>query len=149
MLIAHLPSGYVLGRLMPRQGAAVMGAALIGAMLPDLDMIWFHFVDAGKWHHHVYWPHLPWVWAVAALVAFHFLPGEGIWCRVWPSLRQSSYIWRWTRSREVSPGPRLSIPLCMLLSPYQHATVTGSFRSYFTGPSFLRLRSGFGRQHCS
>lgn len=77
MLIAHLPSGYVLGRLMPRQGAAVMGAALIGAMLPDLDMIWFHFVDAGKWHHHVYWPHLPWVWAVAALVAFPLLAWRG------------------------------------------------------------------------
>lgn len=77
MLTAHLPSGYVVGRLMPRNGRGVMAAALAGSVLPDLDMIWFHFVDAGKFHHHVYWPHSPWVWAGIALVVLPVLTWQG------------------------------------------------------------------------
>jgi inner membrane protein len=78
MLTAHLPSGYVLGRHWPRVDRRVMVAALVGAVVPDLDMIWFWFVDQGAWHHHLYWPHLPWVWALAALVAI-----PALWATVW------------------------------------------------------------------
>lgn len=67
MLTAHLPSGYVLARgVVPMQW--VMPAALLGAVMPDLDMIWFHFVDMRSVHHHYYWPHIPLVWAGIALV---------------------------------------------------------------------------------
>ena len=67
MLTAHLPSGYLLARVMPRSIPALMPAALIGAVLPDLDMIWFHLVDQGAVHHHRYWVHIPFFWAVVAL----------------------------------------------------------------------------------
>ncbi len=68
MLTAHLPSGYVLGRLVPKLRWG-MAAAMIGAVLPDLDMIWFHFVDQGQVHHHRYWVHIPLFWAGVAAIS--------------------------------------------------------------------------------
>ena len=73
MLTAHLPSGYVLARGWPRQGPVIMAAVLIGAVLPDLDMIWFSFVDHGSIHHHRYWVHIPAFWAVVAVIALPLL----------------------------------------------------------------------------
>jgi len=72
MLTAHLPSGYVLA-----QGARgtipwLLPAALMGAVLPDLDMIWFYLVDDRAFHHHRYWVHIPFFWMLVAAV---LLPG--------------------------------------------------------------------------
>ena len=67
MLTAHLPSGYILGRTLPKNIPRLMPAALIGAVLPDVDMIWFLFVDKGAVHHHRYWIHIPAFWALAAI----------------------------------------------------------------------------------
>lgn len=72
MLIAHLPSGYLLGRAGNARGAA-MAAALFGAVAPDLDMLWFHFVDHGRVLHHEYWTHLPAFWLIVGLVALPLL----------------------------------------------------------------------------
>jgi hypothetical protein len=72
MLTAHLPSGYVLARLAPK-GRWLMPAALIGAVLPDFDMLWFHFVDHGSIHHHRYWVHVPAFWAAVAALALPVL----------------------------------------------------------------------------
>ena len=69
MLTAHLPSGYVLGRVIPKAVGHVMPVALVGAVIPDLDMIWFHLVDNGAIHHHRYWVHVPAFWIVVACVA--------------------------------------------------------------------------------
>ncbi len=69
MLTAHLPSGYVLARALPRGIPALMPVALLGAVAPDFDMIWFHFVDNGAIHHHRYWVHIPLFWAAVAVVA--------------------------------------------------------------------------------
>jgi len=74
MLTAHLPSGYLLGRLLEknkniRNGpdieastAWVLPAAMIGAMVPDLDMLYFHFVSLGRVHHHMFVSHWPLAW---------------------------------------------------------------------------------------
>ena len=62
MLTAHLPSGYIVGRLVPRFWRPVpkaMPVALVAAVLPDFDMIWFYLVDNGRVHHHRYWVHVP------------------------------------------------------------------------------------------
>lgn len=67
MIFAHLPSGYLLARGGGYRHGAVMTAALIGAVLPDLDMLWFHFVDHSQ-HHHRFWPHIPAIWAVITLI---------------------------------------------------------------------------------
>ncbi|UWQ81859.1 metal-dependent hydrolase (plasmid) [Leisingera sp. S132] len=73
MLTAHLPSGYVLARLAPEGHRLLLPAALIGAVLPDFDMLWFHFVDQGSIHHHRYWVHVPAFWAVVAALALPVL----------------------------------------------------------------------------
>lgn len=68
MILAHLPSGYLLGRSFGQRRGRLLLAAMIGAGLPDLDMIWFALVNS-QVHHHRFWPHIPAVWAGIALVA--------------------------------------------------------------------------------
>lgn len=68
MLTAHLPSGYVLARALRANTRVIMGAALLGAVAPDFDMLWFHFVDHKAFHHHHYWVHIPAFWAGVSLV---------------------------------------------------------------------------------
>lgn len=68
MLIAHLPSGYLLARATAAKGR-LMGAALVGSVVPDLDMLWFHLVDHGPLHHHRYWVHAPGFWLILAVLA--------------------------------------------------------------------------------
>jgi hypothetical protein len=83
MILAHLPSGYLLGRLWlrryPRQ-ARVMGACLVGAIAPDLDLIWFYLIDDRAFHHHRYWVHIPGFWGLVALFA---LPLVWLFARGW------------------------------------------------------------------
>ncbi len=59
MLTAHLPSGNVLARRFPRDVHWLIPVELIGAVLPDFDMLLFHFVDDRSIHHHRYWVHVP------------------------------------------------------------------------------------------
>ena len=68
MLTAHLPSGYLLARAVPKGITALMPVALVGAVFPDIDMIWFHLVDHRAFHHHFYWVHIPAFWAAVAVV---------------------------------------------------------------------------------
>ncbi|UVK41608.1 metal-dependent hydrolase [Mesorhizobium sp. AR10] len=75
MLIAHLPSGYILGtfaRHRWRDGSSIMAAALVGSVIPDIDMLYFHFVDGGRTHHHTYITHWPLFWAASGLIALAF-----------------------------------------------------------------------------
>ena len=75
MLTAHLPSGYVLGKILTKrlerdhqgQAGAMMKGALIGAMVPDLDMLYFHFVNHGHTHHHLFITHWPLAWLALAI----------------------------------------------------------------------------------
>ena len=80
MLTAHLPSGYVLGRLVERLTPQVLWAlpvAMLAAVLPDIDMFWFYFVDQGSIHHHRYWVHVPAFWAALALPLLPLLIWRG------------------------------------------------------------------------
>ncbi|WP_374636956.1 metal-dependent hydrolase [Paracoccus sp. (in: a-proteobacteria)] len=81
MILAHLPSSYLLGRAGggPR---AVMIAALIGSVAPDFDMLWFWLVDGGQTHHHRFWPHIPLVWIGIAAIALPLIAGVA---RRWPA----------------------------------------------------------------
>lgn len=67
MISAHLPAGYITGRCLAPSGAIVI-AAVIGGILPDMDLIWFYFVDDRTFHHHSYWVHIPAFWATLALL---------------------------------------------------------------------------------
>ncbi|MEO6298472.1 MAG: metal-dependent hydrolase [Paracoccaceae bacterium] len=73
MLTAHLPSGYILARCIRRPVPYLMPAALIGAILPDLDILWFRLVEHAAVHHHRYWPHIPLIWVAIAAVTLPIL----------------------------------------------------------------------------
>lgn len=77
MLTAHLPSGYVLARGVPVRNGWLMPVALTGAVFPDLDMLFFYFVDAGRIHHHRYWVHVPAFWGVIGALALPVLAWWG------------------------------------------------------------------------
>lgn len=80
MLTAHLPSGYVLSRAFDPEIPWMVPAALIGAVLPDLDMLFFYFVDDRSIHHHRYWVHIPAFWAGVAAISLPLLAWAG-WLR--------------------------------------------------------------------
>ena len=75
MLTAHLPSGYILGRTHPALG--LMPIAILGAIAPDFDMIFFYFVDHGAIHHHYYWVHIPFFWLCIAAFTLPLLAWKG------------------------------------------------------------------------
>ncbi|WP_192179914.1 metal-dependent hydrolase [Mesorhizobium amorphae] len=84
MLIAHLPSGYILGRFAPkswRETPCFMTAAMIGSVIPDIDMLYFHLVDGGRTHHHAYITHWPLFWLASGIVALSVIRLLG-----WPHL---------------------------------------------------------------
>lgn len=69
MIIGHLPAGYLLGRAFSRlrlvedgRPRDLVAASMMGSIFPDLDMIYFHLIDDGCTHHHLYWTHLPSFW---------------------------------------------------------------------------------------
>ena len=72
MITAHLPSGYVVGKSLPPR-PWVLPAAVIGGVFPDLDLIWFYFVDDRAFHHHRYWVHIPLFWLCVAIPAILFI----------------------------------------------------------------------------
>ncbi len=86
MITAHLPAGYVLYRLLPRgyQNAPwILPAALLGAILPDLDLIWFYFIDERAVHHHRYWVHIPGFWLAIAAINLPLI--KVVWPRFMPA----------------------------------------------------------------
>lgn len=77
MFIAHIPAGYLVTRGLLRRFAvpevARIRFLLLGvaaSVLPDLDLLWWHFVDHRRQVHHAYLTHIPLAWiAVFALGA--------------------------------------------------------------------------------
>lgn len=84
MIIAHFPAGYLLSRGLQGVGVdkAVGLGVLIGAVLPDLDMLRFWLIDGGAVHHHTYITHRPIFWVGIMLIGFvlgrRILTGIGI-----------------------------------------------------------------------
>ncbi|HEV3052353.1 MAG TPA: metal-dependent hydrolase [Longimicrobium sp.] len=79
MFIAHLPAGYLATRSILRRHPAaeplrrrLLALGMAASVLPDLDLLWFYFVDQRRQVHHAYLPHLPLFWlavfAAAALI---------------------------------------------------------------------------------
>jgi inner membrane protein len=80
MIIAHLPAGYILSTLLfprianpgvPRR--TFIRAGLLGAVAPDLDMIYFYAVDHRAHSHHSYFSHFPCVWLLLLLTVVLWL----------------------------------------------------------------------------
>ncbi len=64
MLIAHLPAGYVVTKTLQKrlETQKFFWLGLLGSILPDFDMLYFHFVDNKQTLHHYYWTHIPAFW---------------------------------------------------------------------------------------
>jgi hypothetical protein len=79
MFIAHLPLGYLASKSLLRWPAiqmldkpsrrSIILAGCIGALAPDLDVI-YHFATSKTGHHHVWAPHWPLTWFAIALLLF-------------------------------------------------------------------------------
>ncbi len=64
MFIGHLPGAYLVFRAAaPNIGKLAFAAAMIGAVAPDVNILWFYFVDDRGHHHHSYLTHRPIIWA--------------------------------------------------------------------------------------
>lgn len=69
MFIGHLPGAYLIFRATaPNLGKLAFAAAMIGAVAPDIDILWFYLVDDRGHHHHSYLTHRPIIWAGFLLV---------------------------------------------------------------------------------
>lgn len=71
MFIGHMPAAYLgITALRRPFSKPVMAAALIGSVFPDIDMIWFYFIDHGAIHHHHYLTHRPILYVIALAIAW-------------------------------------------------------------------------------
>lgn len=76
MLIAHLPSGYLLAHWIEQRcpayisHKAIMWATLSGSIFPDLDLFYFFFIDQQHQHHHIYFMHWPIIWGSLAFMTW-------------------------------------------------------------------------------
>lgn len=66
MIIAHLPSGYLLGTMVTSRmqhaggtSTLVVRTAMASAIAPDIDMLYFYLIDHRQTHHHKYFTHWP------------------------------------------------------------------------------------------
>jgi inner membrane protein len=73
LMIGHLPSTYLVYKIgAPRAlPLAAFAAGMVGALFPDIDLLWFYFVDNRGHHHHEYLTHRPVLWF--GLLALSFL----------------------------------------------------------------------------
>lgn len=80
MLIAHAPAGYIISRLLAPRFEA-LGAryrvfvawGMLGAVAPDLDLLWYLFVDHKRHDHHSYLTHWPLTWLLAMFLSWLWL----------------------------------------------------------------------------
>lgn len=72
MFIGHVPAGYLATRVLLRRLGCPMGEerqlirlGMAASVAPDLDLLWFYFVDNQQHVHHSFLPHLPSAWVLA------------------------------------------------------------------------------------
>lgn len=70
MFIAHLPAAYLAFKAAPRLPRSLWLAGMLGSVAPDLDLLYFYFVDHRAHHHHDYITHRPFFWASLILLGF-------------------------------------------------------------------------------
>ena len=80
MFLGHLPAGYLLTRGSLRAGlvrpspqlsrSSIITLGLVGAVLPDFDLLYFYLIDDRQHLHHGYWTHIPSFWVAVFAVIF-------------------------------------------------------------------------------
>jgi inner membrane protein len=66
MFIAHLPAGYVATKKLQDKMKVYkfLWVGLVASVLPDIDLLWFYFVDHRQHNHHDYLTHSPFFWLI-------------------------------------------------------------------------------------
>ncbi|MHA6263136.1 metal-dependent hydrolase [Arenibacterium sp. CAU 1754] len=79
MFIGHLPGAYLALKASPTRIAPVLfGTALVGSVLPDVDLAAFYFWHDRAFHHHEYITHRPLIWVgllALGLILSRRMPG--------------------------------------------------------------------------
>ena len=77
MFIAHLPSGYIFAKAILARYKfekisikTVIVTMILGAVFPDIDLVYFFLIDHQQVHHHRYFLHWPIFWIVLWLILF-------------------------------------------------------------------------------
>ncbi len=77
MFIGHFPSGYVFGHFVSNATKGtllkhkyILLACILGAMAPDLDMLYFYLIDNRQTNHHKYWSHYPVIWLALGITTY-------------------------------------------------------------------------------
>ncbi|MBU2710008.1 metal-dependent hydrolase [Zooshikella harenae] len=75
MFIAHLPAGYLISKYWVSKfnenkdnGKLLLAIGLFSSILPDLDLIYFYWIDNQLHSHHTYWSQIPVFWLGLFLV---------------------------------------------------------------------------------
>ncbi len=130
MFIGHLPGGYLVARALWRNSPRIVFiAGLIGAVLPDIDMLWFHLVDHGTVHHHEYITHRPAIWtailAIGAVLRNQIVVALGIGGLVHMALDSivGAIAWGWPFSDVATP---------LVVVPATHENWVMSFLTHWT-----------------
>ena len=91
MIIAHLPAGYIVSKLLVRRfeifnisETTFLWVGVIGAFFPDFDMLYFHLVDHRQHHHHTYITHYPILWLM-------LLTGSALWLHYAKTKTRAAY----------------------------------------------------------
>jgi hypothetical protein len=81
MFTAHAPSGYIAASVLLKKfvarkisSAQCIIVGMIGAIFPDIDLVYFYVFDHRQHPHHSYFTHWPSVWLCMLLVS-------GVWLR--------------------------------------------------------------------
>lgn len=79
MFIAHLPSGYILAKLLEKKFKQNLLSkkvffiiVMIGAVFPDIDLIYFYLFDNRSMHHHKYFLHWFSFWIPIFLMSYFY-----------------------------------------------------------------------------
>ncbi|MBJ8554439.1 metal-dependent hydrolase [Acinetobacter bereziniae] len=80
MFIAHLPSGYILARVLHQKfkqtkisHKAFFSIIMLGAIFPDIDLFYFYLFDHRSVHHHKYFLHWFSFWIPIFVIALIYL----------------------------------------------------------------------------
>jgi inner membrane protein len=76
MFIAHAPAGYLVTKFVlyrfslhqDRDAKMMLTSGLLASIFPDIDMLYFYFLDHRQHLHHSYWTHIPFWWLVVLTI---------------------------------------------------------------------------------
>ena len=80
MIFGHLPAGYITAKLLFKTFKnrtafykAFMFWGMLGAITPDIDLLYYYTIDDYQHPHHTYLTHLPFCWLTLLLLSFVWL----------------------------------------------------------------------------